>query len=188
MSTSPERRAATRVASLAITLNSTRVRLCSARSHQLGFGTSTVRRSGSREESMKGPVPMALRVAKFSSREVRSATRAALLRSSHALLITPKEVRLLGRIGSGWRVTISMVKSSTFRTSATEAKKEPTLEPGPRARAMENSTSSAVRGEPSLNFTPSRSLKRQVVGFTCSQDVASAGSRPRLRSRRISGS
>jgi hypothetical protein len=188
MSTSPERRAATRVASLAITLNSTRVRLCAGVSHQLGFGTKTVRRSGSREESMKGPVPMALRVAKFSSREVRSATRLALLRSSHALLITPKLVRLLGRIGSGCAVTISTVRSSTFRTSLTPAKNEATLEPGPRARAMENTTSSAVKGEPSLNLTLGRSWKRQVVGFTCSQRVASAGSRRRSRSRRISGS
>ena len=43
-------------------------------------------------------------------------------------------------------------------------------------RSIENFTSSAVKSEPSWNFTPSRSLNSQVVGSTTFQEVASPGS------------
>ena len=46
----------------------------------------------------------------------------------------------------------------------------------PSARSIENTASSAVKVEPSWNFTPLRSLKRHVVGFTICHDSASAGS------------
>ena len=41
-------------------------------------------------------------------------------------------------------------------------------------RSIENFTSSAVKSEPSWNFTPSRSLNSQVVGSTTFQDVGEA--------------
>ena len=82
MSTWPEISAATRVASLPMTENSTSSTLCSGLSHQFGFFTSTVFTSASRLLSMNGPVPIALRVAKFSSLlgQVGRAGRAVLLR------------------------------------------------------------------------------------------------------------
>ncbi len=48
-----------------------------------------------------------------------------------------------------------------------------TSEPSPRARSSENSTSSAVNGVPSWNFTFLRRLKRHTVGEVCFQSVAS---------------
>ena len=47
---------------------------------------------------------------------------------------------------------------------------------GWRMRSKENSTSSAVKAEPSWNFTFLRKLKRTVVGLTTCQLVASEGS------------
>jgi len=44
-----------------------------------------------------------------------------------------------------------------------------------RARAIENTTSSAVKGRPSENFTPWRSLKIHLVGVSCFHSVASCG-------------
>ena len=61
MSISPDSSAATRVAALEMTLNSERSRLCSGLSHQPGFFSSTDLRSASRDTSLNGPVPMALR-------------------------------------------------------------------------------------------------------------------------------
>ena len=55
-------------------------------------------------------------------------------------------------------------------------------------RCSENTTSSAVNGEPSCHFTFGRRWKRQTVGLVCSHFTASAGSSARLRSRRTSGS
>ncbi len=43
-------------------------------------------------------------------------------------------------------------------------------------RWNENTTSSAVNGEPSWNFTPLRSSKRTCVGLICVHFVASEGS------------
>jgi hypothetical protein len=44
------------------------------------------------------------------------------------------------------------------------------------ARSIENTASSALNGAPSWKTTPSRSLKRQVVGLTICHDTASDGS------------
>jgi hypothetical protein len=41
---------------------------------------------------------------------------------------------------------------------------------------MENTTSSALNVEPSWNLTPVRRLRRNCVGVTCFQPVASTGS------------
>ena len=43
-------------------------------------------------------------------------------------------------------------------------------------RCTENTTSSAVKGVPSWNFTPARSWKRQLVGPVICQAVARPGS------------
>jgi hypothetical protein len=49
------------------------------------------------------------------------------------------------------------------------------LEGGVMARVMENTTSSAVKGAPSWNLTPLRSVKRSCVGVTKVHSVASPG-------------
>ena len=54
--------------------------------------------------------------------------------------------------------------SPTFLISFTDTKLLCMFEPGPLARFSENTTSSAVNGEPSWNFTPGRMSKNQVVG------------------------
>ena len=109
MSTSPESRAATRVAALPMTLNVTSVRLCSGLSHQSGLFFSIVRRSGSRNVRMNGPVPLALRVAKFSVALVRSAGWVLLCASHQALDMITHWVISSRKIGSGSLVTKSTV-------------------------------------------------------------------------------
>ena len=92
------------------------------------------------------------------------------------------------RIGAGPGVSISTVWSSTRRGLPMAVAKVLKLEVGSCARSMENTTSSAVKGVPSWNFTPFLRWKRQVVAFTCSHEVASAGTSLRLRSRAVSRS
>jgi hypothetical protein len=168
--------------------NVTSVRLCCALSHQPGLGTSTVFTSASRLLSTKGPVPLALRVAKFSSRFVRSAAVVAPFFSAQALDMMPQPVISSGRMGFGACVSISTVRSSILRASFTDAKYDLMFEPPLVARVNEKTTSSAVNGAPSWNLTLARSLKRQTVGEAWVHSVASAGSRRRSPSRRISGS
>ena len=48
---------------------------------------------------------------------------------------------------------------------------------------IEKTTSSALNGDPSWNFTPGRSLKRQVSGPVCDHSVARAGTKLSCRSR-----
>jgi hypothetical protein len=50
---------------------------------------------------------------------------------------------------------------------------------------IENTTSSALKVEPSWNFTPWRSLKRHFSGETCSHDKARPGTKLSWRSRWI---
>jgi hypothetical protein len=76
----------------------------------------------------------------------------------------------------------SLVTTSTVRSSTTSA---PSSEPArlaqragglPRsARSNVNFTAAALKGVPSWNLTPGRSLKRTLVGDMTSYDVASAG-------------
>ena len=93
-----------------------------------------------------------------------------------------------GRIGSGRAVSRSTVRSSTCRASFTGPSTARSSELGDLMRLAENTTSSAVKAEPSCHFTPPRRWKRQTVGEVCCQLVASAGSSASVRSRRISGS
>src|SRR5215831_4976058 len=67
MSTSPDSSAATRVASAWMGVKTTSVRLCSFLPHQASFGRSTVFMPIWREPTLKGPVPLELLVAKFST-------------------------------------------------------------------------------------------------------------------------
>jgi len=61
-------------------------------------------------------------------------------------------------------------------------------EPSPAARLNVKTTSSAVKGVPSWNFTPWRRSKRQTVGLVWIHLVANAGTRPMFLSRSTSGS
>src|ERR1051325_495411 len=104
MSMSPALSAAMRVEGLATGVKITSVRLCCGLSHQLGLLTRTVRSPAFRSFSMKGPVPMALRVAKFSSFLVMSAELTALLFSAHALDMMKMGAPLSAGRGAGYLV------------------------------------------------------------------------------------
>ena len=91
-------------------------------------------------------------------------------------------------IGFGLLSIMSTVWSSTFTHSASAGTLVVKFEPGARTRLAEKSTSSAVKGEPSWNFTPLRRWKRQRVGSGVSQDSARPGARFRSLSRVISES
>ncbi len=80
------------------------------------------------------------------------------------------------KMGLGPLSITSTVWSSTFLTSLMLCTALIMLDGGVMARVSENTTSSAVKGEPSWNFTPWRRVKRTCVGLTCSHLVASAGS------------
>ena len=80
------------------------------------------------------------------------------------------------RMGLGPLRNTSTVCSSTFLTSLTLCTADIMLDGAVPARVSENTTSSAVNGAPSWNFTPLRSSKRTCVGETCVHLVASAGS------------
>jgi hypothetical protein len=120
-SSSPESSAATRVASLVIGVNTTSSMSCSRFPHQLGLTTSTVRTPDSRLFTMKGPVPLALRVAKFSVFFATLDGSFAPFFSAHDFEKIIQLVISFGRIGFGVPVTKSTVKSSSFFTSFTEA-------------------------------------------------------------------
>ena len=74
--------------------------------------------------------------------------------SAHALDIMPSAAHLSASSGSGYLVVTSTRMSPTFLISFTETKLLCMFEPGPLARLSENTTSSAVNGVPSWNFTP----------------------------------
>ena len=177
-----------RVAGLDTGVKITSVMLWTGLSHQLGLLTRIVFSPALRSLSMNGPVPMALRVAKFSSFLVMSAELTALFFSAHAFDIMPSAAHLSASSGSGYLVVTSTRRSPVFLISFTETKLLPMFEPGPLARLSENTMSSAVSGVPSWNFTPGRISKNQVVGSVWPHFVASAGSSFRSLSRRISGS
>ena len=104
---SPALSAAMRVAGLETGVKMTSVRLCWGLSHQFGLFTRIVFSPARRSFSMKGPVPMALRVAKFSSFLVMSAEFWALFFSAHALDIMASAAHLSASSGSGYLVVTS---------------------------------------------------------------------------------
>ena len=90
--------------------------------------------------------------------------------------IIKKKVRA-GRIGSGCFVTRSIVRLSTTLALARVGKyrRPSAVVPSAVSRLTASSTAFAVNGSPFENFTPSCSLKRQVVSFVRSQLFASRG-------------
>src|SRR5262245_54848195 len=92
----------------------------------------------------------------------------------------PANVDRAGRRGANGSDMVSlMVLSSTLVTDLTGEKRNPHEPLGSIARVSENTTSSAVRGDPSENFTPWRSVKFALrpSGATV-HAVASSGSTP----------
>ena len=190
MSTWPDSNAATRVASEAIGVKVTLVRLCSRRalSHQPGLGSATVLTPASRLTRRNGPVPLAWRVVYFSWSPDSASGVAALCFSDQLFDMMPQLAHSTCRIGLGVSVTKSTVWSSTLTTSLTPASRVLRSDPLARTRSAENSTSSAVKASPPWNFTPRRRWNRQRSGATISQRTASAGSIVRSGPRRISPS
>ena len=90
--------------------------------------------------------------------------------------------------GAGPSVRMSTVRSSTFFAPFTPARYGLKFEVSESARSIVNTTSSAVKGEPSWNLTLGRNLNRVVVGLTTCQDSARQGSTFRSLPRVTSGS
>src|SRR5262249_37543348 len=101
MSMSPDKSAATRVASDLMVWKTTSSRLCSLLPHQLGLGLNTVFTPGSWLTIMKGPVPLALSA--NGLRDVAEATWAwvAPLASAHFLDIMYQVDHSKCRMGLG---------------------------------------------------------------------------------------
>ena len=81
-----------------------------------------------------------------------------------------------GSTGVGCEVRRSTVSSSTFLAPVTLSNVVFIAESGSSARFTLKTTSSAVKGVPSWNFTPGRSLKRQPL--PPSSGVHESASRP----------
>src|SRR3981081_4965287 len=98
MSTSPESRAATRVASDPIGVKMISFRLCSGLRHQFGFALNTVFTPGWWLSTLKGPVPLAWSDAKLGE-VAATGVGATVLFSSHHFLsmmyqVDPCEFRM----------------------------------------------------------------------------------------------
>jgi hypothetical protein len=118
-----------------------------------------------------------------------SAELGALFFSARALDMMPIAAHLLASSGSGYLVTTSTRNSPAFLISFHGGKVAAHVRARPvGAVERESTTSSAVNGVPSENFTPWRRSKNQVVLSTWPHFTASAGSRLRFLSRRTSGS
>ncbi len=143
--------------------------------HQFGFFLSTVLTSGCRDTSEYGPVPFASRAVIMSSLAPKFCGFWHRFFSHQALdmmLIVPM---CSSSIGLGPLVVNSTVRSSIFFGMPAAFEYARSCDVSARARSKLNTTSSAVKGVPSWNLTPGRSLKRHVVGFTCVHDSASPG-------------
>jgi hypothetical protein len=94
-----------------------------------------------------------------------------------------------GSTGVACVVKTSTVRSSTFLAPVTFGSVDLWAEVGISARVTLKTTSSAVKGEPSWNFTFGRSLKRQPLPPSSGvHDSASRGSILKSASRPTSGS
>src|SRR5512146_316682 len=114
-----------------------------------------------------------------------SAAWTALFFSHHALDMMPIDDHLSASRGSGTVVSISTRRSLTFLIDFSVEKLPFMFDPGPLARLIEKTTSSAVNGVPSLNFTLGRRSKYQWVGSVWPHFTASAGSSFKSLSRRV---
>ncbi len=129
ISRSPASSAATRVASAPTGVKIASVMVCSTLPHQFGLGTSTVLIPGSRDLTTNGPVPLALRVAKFSIFLATLVGSVAPFFSAHAFDMMSQLVISFGRIGLGKDVMKSTVRSSSFFPSLTDATRLASSEP-----------------------------------------------------------
>src|SRR4051812_29423968 len=94
-----------------------------------------------------------------------------------------------GSTGVACEVSTSTVSSSTFFAPVTFGSVVLCAESGCSARVTLNTTSSAVKGEPSWNFTFGRSLNRHPAPLASGvQESASRGSILKFSSRPTSGS
>src|SRR6059058_3457086 len=84
-STSPDSRAATRVASEPIGVKMISLRLCSGLRHQFGLALNTVLTPGWWLSTVKGPVPLALSEAKLGVVAAAGVGSTALFASAHFL-------------------------------------------------------------------------------------------------------
>src|SRR5262249_29045226 len=109
MSMSPDRSAATRVASDLMVWKITSSRLCSTLPHQLGFGLNTVFTPGSWLTMMKGPVPLALSANGLNDVADAACACVAPLASAHFLDIMYQVSHSACRMGLGEASTKSTV-------------------------------------------------------------------------------
>ena len=119
--------------------------------------------------SLKGPVPIA------ASPPLKSSVVAS--GSMPSEMIDSSVVRVI-RSGAGPLVCIRIVWGSSIsisRTTLPVSAASPSLPSTVPSRSQVNTTSFASKSVPSWNFTPSRSLIRQVSSSTTSWPVASAG-------------
>src|SRR6185437_14717194 len=105
-----------------------------------------------------------------------SAAWTALFFSHHTLDMMLIDAHLSASSGSGTVVSISTRRSPTFLIDFSVEKLPFMFDPGPLARLIEKTTSSAVNGVPSLNFTFGRRSKYQCVGSVLPHLVASDAS------------
>jgi hypothetical protein len=131
---------------------------------------------------------LALRTAKVSCLPLKSCARSTLFCSAQARLIIAISGSFSGNTASGASSRISSVNASILRAPLTPFSWKLRCDGAASARSIENTASSAVKGVPSWNVTPGRSLKRQVIGLNACQDRASEGSSRYCSSRLISES
>src|SRR5258708_1098563 len=101
MSTSPESRAATRVASEAIGVKMISLRLCSGLRHQFGLPLNTVFTPGSCLSTLKGPVPLACSDAWLGVVAATGVGATALFSSHHFLSMMYQVAHCEFRMGLG---------------------------------------------------------------------------------------
>ena len=96
--------------------------------------------------------------------------------SAQALLIMRSSVIWRSSTGLGAERNTSTVLASTLATLLMPCTYGVKFEVLDMARLSEYTASSAVKAEPSWNFTPERRLKRICVGLISFHEVASTGS------------
>ena len=128
-------------------------------------------------------MPIALRTVKVSCLPLKSCAFSTPCCWHQALLIIATSCSFSGHTASGAPSWNSIVCASTFFTAVMPRSANERCDVGPSVRSIENTASSAVKVEPSWNFTPLRSLKRHTVGLTICHDSASAGSSLNCSSR-----
>src|SRR5450755_1374662 len=100
-STSPDSRAATRVASEAIGVKTISLRLCSGLRHQFGFALNTVFTPDSWLSTVKGPVPLAWSEVKLGEVAATGVGSTVLFASAHFLSMMYQVSHCPVRMGFG---------------------------------------------------------------------------------------